>query len=95
MYFHTMTLYCFSEQLQEAQCRTPDKIQDVLDKGCSAVNEVKNLQQQHEQLTSRVDNHLKKLHPLAERLSSLVSQIAEVERFRAYVSWIQKIESVR
>ncbi|KAJ7390174.1 hypothetical protein OS493_026681 [Desmophyllum pertusum] len=28
-----------------------------------------------------------------ERLSSLVSQIAEVERFRAYVSWIQKIES--
>ncbi|XP_022790195.1 RAD50-interacting protein 1-like [Stylophora pistillata] len=85
---------CLETELQEARSRTPDKIQDVLDKGCSAVNEIKNLQQQHEQLTSRVDSHLKKLHPLAEHLSSLVSQIAEVERFRAYVSWIQKIESV-
>lgn len=47
------------------------------------------------QLSAKVDDHLQKLHPLAERLSCLVSQIAEVERFRAYVSWIQKIESVR
>ena len=59
------------------------------------MNEIKNLQQQHKQLKSKVDSHLKKFHPLAERLSSLVSQIAEVERFRAYASWIQKIESVR
>lgn len=59
------------------------------------MKEIKNLQQQHGQLKSKVDSHLKKFYPLAERLSSLVSQIVEVERFRAYVSWIQKIESVR
>ena len=82
-------------QLQQAECQTPDKIQDVLDNGCSAVKEIKSLQQQHKQLSAKVDSHVQKLHPLAERLSCLVSQIAEVERFRAYVSWIQRIESVR
>ena len=85
----------FFLQLQQAECRTPGKIQDVLDKGCSAVKEIKSLQQQHKQLSAKVDSHVQKLQPLADRLSCLVSQIAEVERFRAYVSWIQKIESVR
>ena len=73
----------------------PSKIQVVLDDGCSAVKEIKSLQQEHKQLSAKVDSHLQKLHPLAERLSCLVNQIAEVERFRAYVSWIQKIEAVR
>ena len=79
----------------QAECRTPEKIQDVLDKGCSAVKEIKSLHEQHQELTVKVDNHVQKLQPLVERLSGLVTQIAEVERFRAYVSWIQKIKSVR
>jgi len=85
---------CLETELHEAQCRTPDKIQVVLDKGCSAVKEIKGLQQQHKELSCKVESHLQKLHPLAGQLSCLVSQIAEVERFRAYVSWIQRIESV-
>ena len=79
----------------QAECRTPEKIQDVLDKGCSAVKEIKSLHEQHQELTVKVDNHVQKLQPLVERLSGLITQIAEVERFRAYVSWIQKIKSVR
>ena len=79
----------------QAECRTPEKIQDVLDKGCSAVKEIRSLHEQHQELTVKVDNHVQKLQPLVERLSGLITQIAEVERFRAYVSWIQKIKSVR
>lgn len=79
----------------QAECHTPDKIQDVLDKGCSAVKEIKSLHEQHHKLTVKVDNHVQKLQPLVERLSGLITQISEVERFRAYVSWIQKIKSVR
>ena len=59
------------------------------------MKEIKSLQQEHEILTTKVNSHLQKLQPLTEKLSCLVSQIIEVERFRAYVSWIQKIESVR
>ena len=59
------------------------------------MKEIKSLHEQHQQLTIKVENHVEKLKPLVERLSGLIIQIAEVERFRAYVSWIQKIESVR
>ncbi|KAM7441469.1 RAD50-interacting protein 1 [Porites harrisoni] len=85
---------CLETELWQAECRTPEKIQDVLDKGCSAVKEIKSLHEQHQELTVKVDNHVQKLQPLVERLSGLITQIAEVERFRAYVSWIQKIKSV-
>ncbi|XP_068762247.1 RAD50-interacting protein 1-like [Montipora capricornis] len=81
-------------ELQDAQCKIPSKIENVLDQGSSAMKEIKSLQQEHEILTTKVNSHLQKLQPLTEKLSCLVSQIIEVERFRAYVSWIQKIESV-
>ena len=87
--------YICDLQLRQAQCQTPDRIQEVLDEGHSTVKEIKNLQEQQQGLTSKVDSHLRKLRPLAEHLSALVRQIAEVERFRAYVSWIQRIQSVR
>ena len=59
------------------------------------MKEIKSLHEEHQELTVKVDNHVQKLQPLVERLSGLIAQIAEVERFRAYVSWIQKIKSVR
>lgn len=59
------------------------------------MKEIECLQEEHKILSSKVDSHLQKFQPMSEKLSGLISQVAEVERLQAYASWIQKIESVR
>ncbi|XP_074606073.1 RAD50-interacting protein 1-like isoform X2 [Acropora palmata] len=58
------------------------------------MKELECLQKEHKMLSSKVDSHLQKFQPMSEKLSGLIRQVAEVEKLRAYASWIQKIESV-
>jgi len=43
----------------------------------------------------KAEKNVEKIKPLAEHLSHLADQIADIERFRTYISWIQKLEAVR
>ena len=81
--------------MKEAEIKSPVKVQKALESGIAAAEELKSLQSEKEKLTAKADDHLQTLQPLAGRLSSLYSQIAEVERFKAYVNWINKVENIR
>lgn len=56
---------------------------------------IKDLQNQREEVLEKAEDKVKEVKPLAEHLSHLADQVADIERFRTYISWIQKLEAVR
>ena len=82
-------------QVKDAESRSPAKVQEALKGGAVAVSQLQDLQSEKDLITAKANDHLQRLEPLAGQLQVLYNQVTEVERFRAYISWINKVESVR
>lgn len=61
----------------------------------SGKESITGFQKQREDILENSKKKIDKIKPLAEHLSHLADQIADIERFRTYISWIQKLEAVR
>lgn len=85
----------FILQLEDAKHKTPTQIQQALDDGKSSKENIKVFQQQREEILVKAEKKVENIKPLAEHLSHFADQIADIERFRTYISWIQKLEAVR
>jgi hypothetical protein len=59
------------------------------------VENIKDFQNEREVIIEKAESKVQKIKPLAEHLSHMADQIADIERFRTYISWIQKLEAVR
>ena len=82
-------------QVKDAESRSPAKVQEAVKGGAVAVSQLQDLQSEKDLITAKANDHLQRLEPLAGQLQVLYNQVTEVERFRAYISWINKVESVR
>ncbi|XP_031574184.1 RAD50-interacting protein 1-like isoform X2 [Actinia tenebrosa] len=83
-----------ASHLDDAKKTKPVEVQEALDNGKSSMENIKDLQTQREEVLEKAKSKVNKVKPLAEHLSHLADQVADIERFRTYISWIQKLEAV-
>lgn len=48
-----------------------------------------------EHLSGDISNHLADVGPMVKNLSTLTSQIQELERYTKYLQWIARVEDLR
>ncbi|KAK3717328.1 hypothetical protein QZH41_011566, partial [Actinostola sp. cb2023] len=82
------------KRLEDAKNKTPAQVQQALDDGESSKASIKDFHKQREIILEKAVKKVEKIKPLADHLSHLADQIADIERFRTYISWIQKLEAV-
>ena len=63
--------------------------------GLETVNDLEELSNAKQELATAVDKHASETKPVIEKLSPLAEEVVEMERFKVYISWILKLETIR